>query len=265
MVAIYRKLAKRIPDLHLKLRQARMAETEEAYIKRIFFTALYLALGILFVAFFFVQSLYAFALLPVLFPLIFMYLLNYVDMKINKINNGINQEIIFAGRFLLIEIESGVPMYKTFENMAKNYPIVGRYFAEIIEKVDLGTTMEDALNEAILLTPSPNLRKILWQLLNSMKTGSNISNSLNVVIEQIVREQQIAVKEYGRKLNPLAMFYMMAAIIVPSLGTTMLVVLATFIGLNLSLTVLLVITGVIAFIQFMFLSIIKTIRPPMEL
>jgi hypothetical protein len=88
---------------------------------------------------------------------------------------------------------------------------------------------------------------------------------MNTVIEQIVREQQIEVKEYGRKLNPLAMFYMMAAIIIPSLGTTMLVVLSTFIGLNLSLTVLFVITGLIAFVQFMFLSIIRSMRPPMEI
>lgn len=265
MTVLYRKIARRIPDLHLKLRQARMYENEEGYIKRIFFTALYLSFGILFVGFFFTQSLYSFAALPIIFPLLFVYFLNYIDMKIEKLNNGINQEIVFAGRFLIIELESGVPMYQTFHNLAKNYPIIGQYFAEIIEKIDLGTTMEDAINEAIILTPSPNLRKVLWQLLNSMKTGSDVTNSLNVVIEQIVREQQIAVKEYGRKLNPLAMFYMMAAIIIPSLGTTMLVVLATFIGFQLSLTVLLFITGLIAFVQFMFLSIIKTIRPPMDL
>lgn len=265
MSVIYRKIAKRIPDLPLKLKQARLYETEEEYIKRIFFTAMYLTFGILFVAFFFVQNMFVFAAMPILFPLFFVYFLNYVDMKINKINNGINQEIVFAGRFLIIELESGVPMYQTFKNLGKNYPVIGQYFREIIERVDLGTGMEEALNQAIVTTPSPNLRKMLWQLLNSMKTGSNVTESLNVVIDQIVREQQIAVKEYGRKLNPLAMFYMMMAIIVPSLGTTMLVVLATFIGLKLSLGVLFVITGGIAFMQFMFLSIIKTIRPPMEL
>jgi pilus assembly protein TadC len=265
MTILYKKIAKRIPDLELKLRQARMPETEEEYIKRIFFTSFYLSLGLLFVGFFFVQSIVVFLALPIVFPFIFIYFLNYVDFKIQKVTNGINQEIVFAGRFLIIELESGVPMYKTFKNLAKNYDIIGRYFAEIIEKVDLGTTMEDAINEAIILTPSPNFRKMLWQILNSMKTGSDVTNSLNVVIEQIVREQQIDVKEYGRKLNPLAMFYMMIAIIIPSLGTTMLVVLATFIGFQLSLTILFIITGMIAFVQFMFLSMIKSMRPPMDL
>ena len=60
------------------------------------------------------------------------------------------------------------------------------------------------------------------------------------------------------------MFYMMAAIIIPSLGTTMIVVIATFMGFKLSLLVLLLGTALITFVQFMFLSIIKSIRPPME-
>jgi len=265
MTLLYRKIAKRIPDLNLKLRQARLYETDEEYIKRIMFTSMYMSFGIMFILFFFIQNLFVFISVPIIFPMVFIYFLNYVDMKIGKINKGINQEIVFAGRFLIIELESGVPMYNTFRNLARNYDIIGKYFYEIVEKVDLGTSIEEAINEAIILTPSPNLRKVLWQVLNSMKTGSDVTNSLNVVIDQIVREQQIEVKEYGRKLNPMAMFYMMAAIIIPSLGTTMLVVIATFMGLTLSLPVLLVLSGAIGFVQFMFLSMIKSIRPPMEL
>jgi flagellar protein FlaJ len=262
---MYRRIAKRIPDLGLKLRQARMSETQDAYIKRIFFTTMYLVAGITIVAFLFVKKPIVLLALPILAPIFFIYFLKYVDMRIQKINKGINQEIVFAGRFLIIELESGVPMYKTFINLSKNYEVIGAYFQEVVDKVDFGTSMDDALNEAILMSPSPNLRKVLWQVLNSLKTGSDVTDSLNVVIEQIVREQQIEVKEYGRKLNPMAMMYMMVAIIVPSLGTTMLVVIATFMGFNISLLVLLVIAGLIGFMQFMFLSMIKTLRPPMDL
>ena len=66
-----------------------------------------------------------------------------------------------------------------------------------------------------------------------------LKQCLNLNPEKVLLwQQQIEVKEYGRKLNPLAMFYMMIAVIVPSLGMTMLVVLATFVGLKLSLLVL---------------------------
>jgi flagellar protein FlaJ len=149
--------------------------------------------------------------------------------------------------------------------MEKNYEYVGYYFGEILNKVYLGTSMEDAINETILIVPSPNLRRILWQIVNSMKTGTEVSHSLNSVIGQIVKEQAISIQEYGKKLNPLAMFYMTISIIIPSLGITMLVILATFIGIKITMTILLLLAGMIAFIQFMFLAMVRASRPSISM
>ncbi len=91
---------------------------------------------------------------------------------------------------------------------------MGKAIKQIVENVDFGATMEESIDEAIEFTPSQNFRKLLWQVMNSLRTGSDVTASLNAVVEQITREQIIAVKEYGRKLNPLAMFYMMIAVIV---------------------------------------------------
>jgi hypothetical protein len=54
---------------------------------------------------------------------------------------------------------------------------------------------------------------------------------------------------------------MTISIIIPSLGITMLVILATFIGLHVTMAILVVLAVFIAFIQFMFLSLIKSSRP----
>ncbi|MCF8013449.1 type II secretion system F family protein [Candidatus Woesearchaeota archaeon] len=156
-------------------------------------------------------------------------------------------------------------MHKAFENLEKNYDYVGRYFGDIINKTYLGTDIEDAINDTLMNAPSANLRKILWQVLNSLKTGADVGPALNSVIDQIVKEQKIAVKEYGKKLNPMAMFYMMISVIIPSLGTTMLVILATFMGLNISLGILLALAGLITFVQFMFMMMIKQARPPISM
>jgi pilus assembly protein TadC len=262
---IYRKIARKIPALGLKLRQARMPDSPEYYVKKTFFTAFYVALGVLIIGFLFTKSGFVFLAFPIIFVVAFFYFLHYVDVKINRIRNEINKEIIFAGRFLIIELESGVPLYQAFINLAKNYEVIGSYAAEIVEKVDLGTTMEEALADAVEVTPSENLRKLLWQVLNSLKTGSNVTASLDSVIDQIVRQLQIDVKEYGRKLSPLAMFYMMIAVIAPSLGITMTVVLATFIGFTLTMPLLLTVVGVMGFIQFLFLGVIRSQRPPMDI
>ena len=91
-----------------------------------------------------------------------------------------------------------------------------------------------------------------------------MSKSLGSVLEQIAREQTIEVNRYGKKLNPLAMFYMIIAVILPSLGVTMLVVLSSFVQFELNLTIFLILAGLLAFVQFMFLSMIKFSRPAID-
>ena len=113
--------------------------------------------------------------------------------------------------------------------------------------------------------PSESLIKILWQISNSLKTGSDIARPLKTVTENLIREQRILVNKYAKKLNPLAMFYMLIAIIMPSLGVTMLTIVSIFAGIQLNLMVLLFIVVLNGFMQFMFVAIINYIRPPVEL
>jgi pilus assembly protein TadC len=94
-----------------------------------------------------------------------------------------------------------------------------------------------------------------------MTTGADIATSLNAVIEQIVREQRIELNEYGRKLNPLAMFYMIVAVILPSIGVTMFVILVSFLSIKLTFSTLLMIACLVGFIQFLFYTVVKSSRP----
>jgi len=257
-------LARRIPDLKLRLLQARMPDTPEQYVAKSLNGAFVFSFALAMIALLFTKSPIALLLAVLLTPLLFLYFLKYVDMRVLQQQRAIGQEIVFAGRFLLIELESDVPLFSAFQNLAHNYKNIGQYFQEIVDKVNLGTSLEDALAEALETSPSDDLRNLLWQTLNSIKTGASIHDSMSVAIEQIVREQHILVEEYGRKLSPLAMFYMMMAVIAPSLGVAILIVIATFIGLRLRLPVLLTMAGGIGFMQFMFLAIIRSSRPPVD-
>lgn len=261
---LYKLLARTQPTLGMKLQQAGMIDTVDDYVQKTLRNSLTLSIALGLIAFMLVQKFVVFVFALILLPVLYMYFIKYVDLKIDKIRKQIDQEIIYAGRFIIIEIESGVPLYTAIQNVEKNYEYVGKYFGDIVNKVYLGTSIEDAINETMINTPSNNLRKVLWQMMNSMKTGSDIGPSLNSVITQIMKEQQISVQEYGKKLNPLAMFYMMIAIILPSLGVTMLVILATFLGMKIGLTALLAIAAFLGFTQFMFLSMIRSSRPPIS-
>ncbi len=255
--------------LKIKLKQAGIDDKPEDFIKKTFLSAFYMTTGIVIFLFFILAKLnllkgILFLIVPFIFIVMFFYMIRLPDLRISRREKEIGKEIVFAGRFIIIEIESGVPLYNAMVNVSKNFNIVGRYFKEITDKIDLGTSMEDALNEAAELIPSDDLRKILWQIINSMRTGSNVARSLYSVVDQITKEQITEVYKYGKKLNPLAMFYMIIAVILPSLGMTMMIILSSFIKFQLSLTILLAIAGFLGFLQFMFISLVKFSRPAIE-
>ena len=258
-----------MPMLKFKLKQAGMDERPENFVKKTFITAFYMTTGLVVVLFIVLAKLnlitgLLFLIVPAIFIVMFMYMIKLPDLKITRKEKEISKEIVFAGRFIIIELESGVPLYNSMVNVSKNFNVVGKYFKEITDKIDFGTSMEDALNEAAEFIPSDDLRKVLWQIINSIRTGSDISKSLYSVVDQITKKQVTEVNKYGKKLNPLAMFYMIIAVILPSLGVTMLIILSSFIQFQLSLTVLLALAGFLGFLQFMFVSVVKFSRPAIE-
>ena len=93
-----------------------------------------------------------------------------------------------------------------------------------------------------------------------MKTGGDVARALEGITEQISKEQLIRIKEYGKKLNPLVLFYLLIAVIMPSLGIAILSLMSTFTGLTLSLANLIAISFVIGLLQFVFLSLITSLR-----
>ncbi|MBI2559221.1 type II secretion system F family protein [Candidatus Woesearchaeota archaeon] len=266
---LFQRIAKTFPGLKGKLKQAGMDDKPEEFIKRTFVSAFYMTTGLVVVLFLLLAKLdvltgILFLIVPVIFAVMFFYMIRLPDVKIAKKEKEISREIVFAGRFIIIELESGVPLYNAMINVSRNYEVIGKYCKEIIDKVDLGTSMEDALNEAVEFVPSDELRKILWQIINSIRTGSDVAKSLYSVMEQITKDQVTEVNKYGKKLNPLAMFYMIVAVILPSLGMTMLIILSSFIQFELSLTILLALAGFLGFVQFMFISMVKFSRPAIE-
>ncbi|MBU0757965.1 MAG: type II secretion system F family protein [Nanoarchaeota archaeon] len=250
-----------------------MEFSSEEFVKRTIHTAFMMSFMVMLIVFGFasayVEKKVIWLVVLIGFPIsvvcMFFYFLQMPTIKIMKLRKSVNKEIVFAGRFLIVELESGVSVFSALKNISKNFEVVGAYFQEIVEKVSVGTTLEGAINEAVDQVPSEALRRILWQIANSIQTGSNIVSPLANVVETLVREQQIEVAEYGRKLNPLAMFYMLIAVILPTLGITLLTIMTLFMGINLTLLHLMVILGLLGFMQFMFLAIINSSRPAIEL
>ena len=265
-IELFRTLAKFFPSLGDRLTQAGLNEKPEDFVRKSLLIAFYLTTFVMFVlTIIFIKFQIGKWLLALVFPALFFFLfINLVkrpEAIIKRKQRKFDEEIVFAGKFLVMELQSGVPVYNAMMGVSKSYPVVGKYFREILNRVDMGTPIEDAINESIEQTPSQDFRKVLWQVYNSLKTGSNLATGLNVTIEQIAAQQIIQVKEYGRKLNPLVMFYMAIAVIFPSIGIIMLIVFSSFFSISINLVVLLLVAGFVAFMQVLFLTIIWKQRP----
>lgn len=112
--------------------------------------------------------------------------------------------------------------------------------------------------------PSLYFRRAIWQLVNALKAGSDIASALGAIVETLTREQIIAIRRYGQELNPYTMIYMLAAVILPSLGITFLIIISSFTGLQIPTLIFPAILVFLAFFQFFYSGIIKTKRPVME-
>ena len=206
--------------------------------------------------------------LPVFFFLCLQYFLMQPRMLSRRRARKIDQELVFAGRHLLIELRSGVMLFDAMLGITRDYGEVSREFNKIVEKVTLGVPMAAALHDVAEHCPSNYGRRVILQMANSLSSGSDVADSLEGVLEQVSQEQIIQLKAYGQKLNPLVMFYMIFGVIMPSLGVAFLIILLSFVGTSLSQYgsgMLVAIFCLVTIVQFMFLSVVENSRPSFDL
>ncbi len=177
----------------------------------------------------------------------------------------IEEDLPYALRHLLIQVKAGVPLYQAMVTVSEGYGEASREFRKIIESINAGKSQVEALEDSISRNPSLPLRRALWQLLTAVKTGADLTRSLEAVVDEIMREQLIAIKKYGQELNPWTLMYMMFGIIVPSLGITFLMILSSFVGMVIDKSMLAIGLFTLVAFQFMFVQVVKNKRPSVKI
>lgn len=242
-----------------------MKETAEQFVKKTIELTAMLSIGTLILLFFIFEvagiSLgYFFVLFPALLAGYFIFLLQSPKGIISKRRRELDQEVLFAGRFLLVKVNSGRPLLNALIEGSQSYGVSSKYFKEIVEDINMGTPIEEALDNAVKYSPSDKFRRILFQINTALKVGIDVSIPLTNVIEEITNEQLTEIQRYGKKLNSLALFYMLIAIVLPSIGMAIFVVVGGLLGLPIERNLFLVVIGVLILIQLIFISIFKTTR-----
>ncbi len=265
----FEDLARKISFIGPSLRAARINIDPAVYLKNAFFSSLYAAAGIFLTMFIFAAGFGLHWIIPLMFFIVFFlfffyYFVNKPRFSVLKSNEVVESEIVSAVRFLMLELKTERSLYNALVNTSKNFALIGIFFDEIIEKVKLGKTLEDSLLEAVELCPSTHLRNVYWQLLNSLQTGTDVTDALETLLDDIVEAQKIKIEEYGRELNALSLFYMMVSIVIPTIGFTIITAVLTFMGFPINLGLLFGIWLLLTIVQYFFLMLTSNRRPAVE-
>ena len=193
----------------------------------------------------------------------FVFLSFYPKLSAQKRVSNIEKNLPYVLHHILVQVRSGVSLYDTFVSISKgDYGTLSKEMRRVVNEINTGKSEAEALEKITRETPSFFFRRVMWQMVNSLKSGSDIGQTMKEIVDNLAVEQRVAIKKYGAQLNPLALMYMLFAVIFPTLGITFLIVLSSFTGISFNLELVLTgIIGVIVLFQFMFIGLIKSRRP----
>jgi len=261
------KLAPSVPHLKKNLYQADMDIDPILYVSLAVFTGLFysfLMAGI--VTLISVMSTGSIGLLPPLLSVVFFfvpfwYVNFYPALVAGRKVRDLEKNLLFALRHLLIEVRAGVPLFDAMVGVSSGYGSVSDEFRRIVEEVNSGRDQEDVLNESAKRSPSLYFRRALWQVVNALQGGSDVSKALEAITDNFAERQINKINRYGEELNPWTMFYMIVAVILPSIGITFLIILTSLTGMSIPGLIFPLIIFGLAMFQFFFMGFVKSKRP----
>jgi len=264
------KIVEKHKDLENAMKEVGMRETPYDFVKRMLVNSIIISAVIaiaiiamllhygLGVAGIILGAVLGYATYTVLFQRFLMFPLQ----KSKQLGKGVERDILFAARDLVVSLRSGMPLFNAITAVSTGYGDASKEFAKIVQLVQLGMPIEQAIDRASSESQSKTFKRIMLQASVSIKAGADIAGALQGVVEDVTQEREIELRRYGQRLNALAMFYMLFGVIFPSMGIAVAAILTTFINIfSVTPTVLLFALVGIFFLQIIFLNVMRGSRP----
>jgi len=263
----YRKNSK----LRYYLENSNLDITREEYITIVIrnflinFTFLFI-ISTTFLILFKIEYIYFLApIIPLIFALFILFSqLVYPRIYLSRRQKNIERNLIPALQDILVQLTSGVPLFSVLINIsAAKYGELSIEFKKAVKKINAGMPEQEVLDDLAENNPSVFFKKALWQISNGMNAGSDLAIVVKDSIKALNNEQMIQIQEYGNKLNPLIVFYMLVAIIIPALSIAFLTIITSIIGIPSGTVkmIFIILFIFVMLIQIMFLGLIRSKRP----
>jgi flagellar protein FlaJ len=163
--------------------------------------------------------------------LLIMFIIQYPKIQEDKINAQISNELPYALRQMVSELKSGKGLFDSLNAIAiSNYYGLSPQISRTLEEIKYGETTENALLNLSKRIKSEGLKRALYQIVGTLKTGGNLSYILNIIAEDISSDLRIKLKEYSQKLNAFVMIYTFVAVLAPVILLVMIIASSTILG-----------------------------------
>jgi flagellar protein FlaJ len=200
-----------------------------------------------------------------LFGMGFFTFIKIPKIKTQRRTRELEKDLPYALRDILIEVQSGIPLFEAMQTVTEGYGEASNEFQIIIKDIQGGMTTREAIEASLVRHPSEKHRRAMWPLSNSIKSGTDIAKTLETVVDSIIEDQKLMIKSYGKELNPYILVYLLIAVVGPSLGITGLIIISSFTGIQIDITFYLGTLGALIVMQIFFLYLIKSRRPELRI
>ena len=188
----------------------------------------------------------------------------YPRVYVSRKQKNIERNLLPALENIYIQLNSGIPLFNIMVNISvADYGVLSEEFKKAVKRINAGESEPQVLNDLGKKNTSVFFRRTLWQISNGMIAGSDMSIVIKDSIKALSEEQLIQIQDYGSRLNPLIVMYMLITVIIPTLSITFLTIIASMVSLPKTMASLMFIAlfVFVVFAQIMFLGLIRSRRP----
>lgn len=194
------------------------------------------------------------------------FFLYYPRMLLKKSAERLDKDLVFALKDLLLQIDSGVSLFDGMVNISRaDYGSVSSEFRAVVQDINAGMPEDRALEKLAMRTESDFLKKSLWQIITALRSGSGAQKALESVLIVLEKNQRDQIKTYTQELNLWSMIYMVFAVAVPGLGTTIMIIMSTFAGVEINEALFITMIGACVFVEVVIIGFIKVRRPTVHM
>ncbi len=193
---------------------------------------------------------------------LFFILLYYPKINSDKIGKLVDSELLFALEDLLIQVKADIDLYRALINVVEgNYGYVSKEFQNVVDDVESGKSMVVALKNLALKTNSKFMKRVAWQLMNNVKSGSDITKTIETLIMELETYYHSLIKSYTKELNVLTLIYLTLAIVAPTIGISVLIIISSFGGISIDEASSTIISIFLILLQPIVIGLINSRRP----